>query len=523
MPRNRLVVLIASVWIELLLSAPLYSNAAQQINCPGALLTRLKVGIEAEIVPSPSGQAPTPTRVRANAGTKYAIVTQLNDGDAFTIIGGPICANSYLWWQIKAASGVTGWVAEGDRKNYFIEPVPVDTTPFVTPTPALPIPPSSRPNLVVVTHPGTQQNKTNIVAYAPGSTKPAVINGRVNAITINAYARTEFSNDGSVYAYSTTTNTGRATLFYESPGGGGVSGKVALPANVDLANFLFSADAKYLAYTTTNGQTMDWGVAIVELSSGKQRQFTGKFTYGANTRPGTAEVAVLIGWSGDNRQLILESYAPYSDGGFYGNVYAIDIGEPNFSQSAPQPFPRTRLLIPERSYLGVQLSPDATKLAYLSIDQSNPPRDYVSPQGPGGNEALGNTLSIVDVGSGAKRTIAAAPSGQAIGAFTWAQDSLRMLYTVGSFQQTYYIVLPNIYTVDVNTQQIIPGPTLSEDKSVTIDLRACSDALFFRTYAQASDGTSIVKLYSAPLTNLSARSEVLASGQDAQMSGCISG
>jgi hypothetical protein len=41
------------------------------------------------------------------------------------VIGGPMCGltpyGEYYYWQVKLASGETGWVAEGDASQYFIE------------------------------------------------------------------------------------------------------------------------------------------------------------------------------------------------------------------------------------------------------------------------------------------------------------------------------------------------------------------------------------------------------------------
>jgi hypothetical protein len=48
----------------------------------------------------------------------------LSRGDRVDIIGGPICAEHYRWWQVQAVSGLQGWVREGsDQKDtYFICP-----------------------------------------------------------------------------------------------------------------------------------------------------------------------------------------------------------------------------------------------------------------------------------------------------------------------------------------------------------------------------------------------------------------
>lgn len=66
-----------------------------------------------------------PLNVRdAPNATTAAVVRIIPEDTRFTIIGGPECANSYTWWQIRLTDGVTGWVAEAGSEFYFIEPAP---------------------------------------------------------------------------------------------------------------------------------------------------------------------------------------------------------------------------------------------------------------------------------------------------------------------------------------------------------------------------------------------------------------
>lgn len=43
----------------------------------------------------------------------------LNEGQQFTVVGGPTCADGFRWWQVTA-QGVTGWIAEGDENGYWL-------------------------------------------------------------------------------------------------------------------------------------------------------------------------------------------------------------------------------------------------------------------------------------------------------------------------------------------------------------------------------------------------------------------
>jgi uncharacterized protein YraI len=48
--------------------------------------------------------------LRSTASTAGAIVRSLASGTLLCVIGGPVVANGYTWWQVNA-SGTTGWVA----------------------------------------------------------------------------------------------------------------------------------------------------------------------------------------------------------------------------------------------------------------------------------------------------------------------------------------------------------------------------------------------------------------------------
>jgi hypothetical protein len=51
-----------------------------------------------------------PMRVRTSPGG--SVLTRVQDGSRGTIIGGPIDASGYRWWQVSMLGNVTGWVAE---------------------------------------------------------------------------------------------------------------------------------------------------------------------------------------------------------------------------------------------------------------------------------------------------------------------------------------------------------------------------------------------------------------------------
>ena len=63
-----------------------------------------------------------PKSLRAAPGRDSDLLYTLVEGIAFTVIGGPVCANNLNWWEIQITTrpDVTGWLAEGGPGNYWI-------------------------------------------------------------------------------------------------------------------------------------------------------------------------------------------------------------------------------------------------------------------------------------------------------------------------------------------------------------------------------------------------------------------
>ena len=89
--------------------------------CMGALPSRLHVGNLAFVSHDP----PLANRVRKKPNTSSAILGYLQPGEKMEIIGGPACADEWVWWQVRSlASNLTGWTAEGDKTTYWLVPLP---------------------------------------------------------------------------------------------------------------------------------------------------------------------------------------------------------------------------------------------------------------------------------------------------------------------------------------------------------------------------------------------------------------
>ncbi len=106
---------------ELLRLSEQGNDGIENIQCLGAPPITMQVG-DTGIV---SDNDPRPLRIRSLPNLQGEILTELAVGKTFTITDGPICADTYIWWQIETTdeNPVIGWAAEGTDGNYFMEMV----------------------------------------------------------------------------------------------------------------------------------------------------------------------------------------------------------------------------------------------------------------------------------------------------------------------------------------------------------------------------------------------------------------
>ncbi len=90
-----------------------------RVQCPDAPPTRLIRGSGGRV----SQVDPRPLNVRAEPGLTGDIITRLEPDMAFTVLEGPVCADSYAWYRMRSGT-LTGWIAEGDRSVYYVDPHP---------------------------------------------------------------------------------------------------------------------------------------------------------------------------------------------------------------------------------------------------------------------------------------------------------------------------------------------------------------------------------------------------------------
>jgi len=61
--------------------------------------------------------------LRSAPGSGGEILYTLVDNVPFEIIGGPVCVEDMIWWQVRIRSNLpaAGWVAQGPRPNFWLE------------------------------------------------------------------------------------------------------------------------------------------------------------------------------------------------------------------------------------------------------------------------------------------------------------------------------------------------------------------------------------------------------------------
>lgn len=119
--RLRRALWIIPTFILMILSIcpPAGPAAHAQNACDGLITPRLAAGGAARVI----AQYGLSMKNRAATGAAGASeVAQLAYGTVVAVDAGATCNFGYVWWQIHLADGTAGWIAEGDKSNYFAEP-----------------------------------------------------------------------------------------------------------------------------------------------------------------------------------------------------------------------------------------------------------------------------------------------------------------------------------------------------------------------------------------------------------------
>lgn len=92
-------------------------TAEAAIDCPNAPAIRLIVQGRGRVTDDNDDTL----NLRNGPGTSFDILKALNPGDEFMVIDGPTCADGFTWFRVRHGNN-RGWIAEGDREGYYVEP-----------------------------------------------------------------------------------------------------------------------------------------------------------------------------------------------------------------------------------------------------------------------------------------------------------------------------------------------------------------------------------------------------------------
>jgi hypothetical protein len=334
----------------------------------------------------------------------------------------------------------------------------------------------------------------------------------------SSFTRAEISPDASLILQINSAAQGGETMQYGAVNGSGPV-EIAVEAGYSIISADFTPDSQYVTYTLARLEPRRFIIGFVNIANpivenGVNKnviEFSG--VADENSAVGANKIADVLDF--DGQRLLVTAFLPFTDGNF-GGIYEMDVAGLDVATPGRYPMPAAIELVPGGSAINIKLSPDRKQLAFMYFDPANPPQNY---------QALGpaitlNTLGILDLTNRQGRIVAKAGSGQGLETMTWAPDSSRIYFTGGSYQNSYYVVTPILFSVEAPTGQVSIVATLTPNAlEVVGGVRVCGSTLFFDT-SVPNGGNNMSTLYSAPISNPNA-ARILAQGSGVALGDCV--
>jgi dipeptidyl aminopeptidase/acylaminoacyl peptidase len=101
--------------------SPTKTSAIKQLPDCTSGWTRLKAGGQARVMGAPTDP---PNRVRSGSSKADDQIGVIYPGTILKVLEGPVCADGLVFWKVASETipGGSGWTAEGDGKEYYLEP-----------------------------------------------------------------------------------------------------------------------------------------------------------------------------------------------------------------------------------------------------------------------------------------------------------------------------------------------------------------------------------------------------------------
>jgi hypothetical protein len=281
--------------------------AAQEVlSCPGAPPPRLTIGTQGQMSPGPANN------LRAEPSTRGDYLGQLESGDIFDVLAGPVCADGYAWWLIDW-DGLIGWTAEGVNRDYWLEPYP-PPNPTISPTVQAIVP--SAAAFANAPFDVTLADNESVIALMfapPGSQEPDLYfmnpnGGDVRLVAADDVGYPVWSPDGRRLLYG-------ARQFYVLDVLKGVTTAFSLADDI-FGNYLWSPDGTQVIFSSPDANTGYLDILAMDVDSGAITNLT--------EQPGNERYP---SWSPDGGAL---AFLSERDG--LGQIFRLDLDTGNIVQ-----------------------------------------------------------------------------------------------------------------------------------------------------------------------------------------------
>src|SRR5258706_1057558 len=158
-------------------------------------------------------------------------------------------------------------------------------------------------------------------------------------------------------------------------------GEIQKDKAYDVIFPVFSTDSRFLAFGLANLQPQKWQFEVIELATGKSLLFGGDYVLPPAPKPpaGFYGGPLALAFSADGKHVYINTIAPQSDGTL-GGPYNMDLSQFTFGQAGILTVPTVRQVgnidTSKTPFFPGLFSPDATKVIFVSYDQSRPVPNY---------------------------------------------------------------------------------------------------------------------------------------------------
>jgi len=141
------------------------AGQSSTVSCPSAPAPRLAIGDTGRVTAGP----PNALRSLPGKSASGSVVTgQIPAGGQFTVLAGPQCADTYLWWEVNY-SGKIGWTPEGENTTYWLEPISTTSATLDDCPNALP------PRLIIGGQARVTPGQPNLIRTLPSKSSGSVV------------------------------------------------------------------------------------------------------------------------------------------------------------------------------------------------------------------------------------------------------------------------------------------------------------------------------------------------------------